>query len=300
MMDKIKAFVRFSRPHTVVGTTLSISGLWVIANSLQAGAAWDLSMLTFTLVSCLGANIYIVGLNQLTDMAIDRVNKPYLPLASGAFTITQGWILIGISLLLALALAHWLGPYLMWTVGLSLFLGTIYSMPPFRLKRFPFWAAFCIIAVRGMIVNILLFLHFQHTMGAPPHLPLVIWLLVGLMFTYGLVIALFKDMPDTEGDRLYAIETFSLQWGVEQVFFRGGLLLALALLSVVVLAVFVDLQVNVAFFILAHLVFLGLLYRASGRVNLGDKGDMTRFYQFVWRLFFMEYVVFALSAALPH
>ena len=30
------------------------------------------------------ANVYIVGLNQLSDIEIDRVNKPELPLASGA------------------------------------------------------------------------------------------------------------------------------------------------------------------------------------------------------------------------
>jgi homogentisate phytyltransferase/homogentisate geranylgeranyltransferase len=32
-------------------------------------------------------------------------------------------------------------------------LGTVYSVPPFRLKRFPVLAAFCIIAVRGSIVS---------------------------------------------------------------------------------------------------------------------------------------------------
>lgn len=41
------------------------------------------------LVPALLMNIAIVGLNQLTDVEIDRVNKPYLPLASGELTMQQ-------------------------------------------------------------------------------------------------------------------------------------------------------------------------------------------------------------------
>ncbi len=41
------------------------------------------------LLPALLMNIAIVGLNQLTDVEIDRVNKPYLPLASGELTIPQ-------------------------------------------------------------------------------------------------------------------------------------------------------------------------------------------------------------------
>lgn len=36
----------------------------------------------------------------------------------------------------------------------SVALGTSYSLPPLRLKRFPFLAAFCIIAVRGALVRL--------------------------------------------------------------------------------------------------------------------------------------------------
>ncbi len=45
--------------------------------------------LTQALVSALLMNVCIVGLNQLYDVEIDRVNKPYLPLASGEMTMRQ-------------------------------------------------------------------------------------------------------------------------------------------------------------------------------------------------------------------
>lgn len=34
-------------------------------------------------------NVSIVGLNQLYDVEIDKINKPYLPLASGEMTQSQ-------------------------------------------------------------------------------------------------------------------------------------------------------------------------------------------------------------------
>ena len=43
------------------------------------------------LVPALLMNICIVGLNQLYDIDIDRVNKPYLPLASGELSEQQVW-----------------------------------------------------------------------------------------------------------------------------------------------------------------------------------------------------------------
>lgn len=41
------------------------------------------------LASALLMNVCIVGLNQLYDVEIDKVNKPYLPLASGEMTMRQ-------------------------------------------------------------------------------------------------------------------------------------------------------------------------------------------------------------------
>ena len=86
-------------------------------------------------------NLYITGLNQVTDIEIDRINKPYLPLASGKLSKTTGiWIVLAS---LAMSLVNYKN--MEWPLQLTLlgsaFLGTIYSLPPFRLKRFPLLAA---------------------------------------------------------------------------------------------------------------------------------------------------------------
>jgi homogentisate phytyltransferase/homogentisate geranylgeranyltransferase len=295
MMAFIKNFIRFSRLHTVIGTTLSISALYVLALSYSGFESWYPGLYFWSLLSCLGANIYIVGLNQITDVDIDRINKPYLPLASGAFSMRTGYHLITISVIISLVIAVLMGRFLLLTVLLSLALGTAYSLPPVRLKRFYFWAAFCIIAVRGLIVNLLLFLHFHSTINGTEQIPPTIWLLTTVIFVYSIVIAWFKDMPDTEGDRRYRIRTLTLRLGTGRVFAIGNALMATLFAVLIILPFQVSLQVHAPFFSLAHFSFLFSLWRASRRVDLRRRDSLFQYYQFIWKLFFLEYVTFAVA-----
>ncbi|KAL4294396.1 hypothetical protein AHAS_Ahas18G0223900 [Arachis hypogaea] len=49
-------------------------------------------------------HMYIVGVNQLADLEIDKINKPYLPLASGVYSFRNGVILVTSFLLTVLSL----------------------------------------------------------------------------------------------------------------------------------------------------------------------------------------------------
>lgn len=292
-MNFLINFIRFSRLHTVIGTTLSILALYLLALSYSDYQNLHLPELFLTLASCLGANIYIVGLNQATDVEIDRINKPYLPLASGFFSMRTGYIIIVISVLLSLAIAFYIGKYLLLTVLLSLALGTAYSLPPFRLKRFTFWAAFCIIAVRGLIVNLLLFLNFHFIINGREDIPPAIWLLTGTIFIYSIVIAWFKDIPDMEGDRQYEIRTLSLRIGARRVFLIGNVLISLVYALLAISPFLLDFELNGIVFAGAHLLLLAMLWIANKRVDLQRKVTVQRYYQFIWALFFMEYITFA-------
>jgi homogentisate phytyltransferase / homogentisate geranylgeranyltransferase len=223
------AFWKFSRPHTIVGTGLSVLGLALMASALQEGnTAYPPFLVVLTLLACWCGNVYIVGLNQLEDVEIDRVNKPHLPLASGEFTRGMGRSIVIFTGLLALTLSAVLGKFLMITVWSSLLIGTAYSLPPIRLKRFPVWASLCIFSVRGAIVNLGLFLHFKMHLGAAeqrqvlgvglPEIPAIVWVLTAFILGFTFAIAIFKDIPDSEGDRRYHISTFTLTLGAAAVF----------------------------------------------------------------------------------
>ena len=303
-MNFLRSFVLFSRPHTVVGTTLSLTTLYLLAAAFTDASLPRLADFGWAWLSCFGANIYIVGLNQLTDIEIDRINKPYLPLASGAFSPALGRALILGALFLSLLIAFHYGGYLQWTVLLSLLLGTMYSLPPFRLKRFHFWAAFCIIAVRGLIVNFLLFLHFHQLINGRTDLPVEIWLLAAFFFCFSIIIAWFKDVPDMEGDRSHRIQTLSIRLGARRVFFIGNALLSVSFLGVIAVALSVPLAVSAGWLVLGNVAFFCLLWLYNARILAQANAPFQhvrdwfpRYYQFIWLLFFGEYLVFALAGA---
>ena len=290
LLAQLFTFWKFSRPHTIIGTSLSVLALYLLAVASDRPESWSFltSSLLPALIACLSGNVYIVGLNQLADVDIDRINKPHLPLASGEFSRSQGWAIVAICGTLAILVALFQGPFLLATVGLSLVIGTAYSLPPLRLKRFPFWASFCILSVRGLIVNLGLFLHFQGGWPIPPQ----VWALTLFILVFSLAIALFKDVPDIEGDRQYNIRTFTLRLGQTAVFNLVRLILTVCYLGLVLAAMLGLPSVNRPFLIASHLAVLATFWLRSLSVDLGDKVAISQFYQFIWKLFFLEYLLF--------
>ena len=138
----MSAFYRFSYPHTWVGTILSVSSrkdpqsstsrhglfsgsvpthsilrIFLVVSYISYKATHEKSIDALNLViveqylialfSALCVNVYIVGINQIFDVEIDRVNKPYLPLASGEWTLEFATYLCAGLLAVGLgALAH--------------------------------------------------------------------------------------------------------------------------------------------------------------------------------------------------
>ena len=156
---------RFTRPHTLVGSALAIPAIHALAapsyNALMSVP--NLVSILYAMLPALLMNLFITGLNQITDVEIDKINKPDLPIAAGDLRIRDAICVVAVALVLSL----WMGvahPTLgsqglnvaLWGSGI---LGTMYSLPPFRLKRFPLLAAFCIVAVRGTIINAGFFAH---------------------------------------------------------------------------------------------------------------------------------------------
>lgn len=145
-------------------------------------------------------NIYIVGLNQLFDIAIDKINKPDLPLASGEFTVPFAVLLVGGCGLasVALGLAFGSTPLLYTLVGSGV-LGTIYStdLPLLRWKRHPVLAGGCILVVRGLIVQIGFYSHIQAVIpgiAASWYQSPVILFSMAFITIFSIVIALFKGL----------------------------------------------------------------------------------------------------------
>lgn len=223
----IEIIWKFTRPHTIIGSSVSIISLYLYSIPVSlwsSNLVW--SSIIMAAIPSLFMNLYITGLNQVFDVQIDEVNKPYLPMASKELSKPAGIAIVLISLLLSYLttdLSQW--PLVMTLVG-SWFFGTIYSVPPFRLKRFPLLAALCILVVRGFLINIGFFLHAKiQVLGLSiPNLVRGIKsfpesVLVSLFFVvFGIVIAFLKDVPDIEGDEKFNIPSLSVQYGAKSIF----------------------------------------------------------------------------------
>jgi homogentisate phytyltransferase / homogentisate geranylgeranyltransferase len=296
-MTWIKSLWKFSRPHTIIGTSLSVLALYFIslATTSNTVTAINLEQMFAVWLACLCGNIYIVGLNQICDVEIDKINKPNLPLASGDFTPKQGKLIVTFTGILALLIAGLSGTWLFTTVVVSLIIGTAYSLPPIRLKQFPFWAAFCILTVRGIIVNIGLFLHYGDKLDGRETLNPYVWTLTGFILLFTIAIAIFKDVPDLEGDKQYNINTFTLVIGKPAVFNLSRWVITVCYFGMIGAGFFWLTSLNVSFFIVSHLVLLGLLWWRSSDVDLNEKTAITDFYQFIWKLFFLEYLLFPIA-----
>jgi homogentisate phytyltransferase/homogentisate geranylgeranyltransferase len=304
----------FSRPHTIWGTLLSVIALGVLAfvlppaSPLAAGIdpLRCMSMVAAALVPALAANVAIVGLNQLTDVAIDRINKPQLPLASGRFRQRQGRSIVAGAAVLALLLAAVQGPVLFATVIVAMAIGTAYSCRPLRLKRFPFWAALCIVGVRGAVVNVGFFSHFRASFSpaAPANvrgvgliLPPEVIALSAFVVIFSLAIALFKDIPDLRGDRQHQIFTLSVRLGPDVVFRLCRWIITASYGLMIVLALSGALpSIHRGFLALSQLLLLIVMWIRSFSVDVRRDEQTKAFYQLIWKLFFLEYLLFPASS----
>jgi homogentisate phytyltransferase / homogentisate geranylgeranyltransferase len=304
-MSFLSSLWQFSRPHTIIGTTLSVIALYLIAiatNNIPINtilSANHLQLIFAAWLACICGNIYIVGLNQLYDIEIDRVNKPHLPLASGEFSIQQGKWIIGITGILAIAIAAICSPWLLATVVISIILGTAYSAPPIRLKRFSLMAAFCILAVRGFVVNVGLFTYFNQSLTQVLSFPPIVWIITLFILVFTIAIAIFKDVPDMAGDQKFQIQTFTISWGKPAILNITRWVISIAYLSMIAAGIWLLPTVNTAFLVSFHSVLLGLLWWRSQDIDLEDQQAIASFYQFIWKLFFLEYLLFPLACFIP-
>ncbi|KAI7735415.1 hypothetical protein M8C21_033016 [Ambrosia artemisiifolia] len=150
------AFWRFLRPHTIRGTALGSVSL--VSRALLENPdliRWSLLFKAFSgLIALICGNGYIVGINQIYDIGIDKVNKPYLPIAAGDLSVQSAWILVlSFAIVGVVIVALNFGQFITSLYCFGLFLGTIYSVPPLRMKRFPVVAFLIIATVRGFLLN---------------------------------------------------------------------------------------------------------------------------------------------------
>lgn len=238
-------------------------------------------------------NVAIVGINQVYDKKLDRVNKPYLPMASGAFSSDMALSVIAVSTTASFMIGVWSGSSaLMWALVISLLLGIVYSVdaPGLRWKKSPFLAATCVLFVRAVIVQLGFFAHALGRELTDFNFPINLWCAIGFMTVYGIVIALFKDLPDMEGDMKQNVRTLSVRLGPSFVFNLCLALLSVAYGTAVFMSVAHAPTMMSRVVGAVHSMVIVTLLAASRRVDVASSDSLYDYYiRFIWKAFYLEY-----------
>ena len=81
-------------------------------------------------------------------------------------------------------------------------LGAAYSVPPIRTKRNPIAAGLTIATVRGFLLNFGVYYAVRDAIGAPFTWSPKVSFIARFMTVFATVIAVTKDLPDVEGDKV--------------------------------------------------------------------------------------------------
>lgn len=276
---------KFSRPHTIIGSIVSIVVLFL----LQGGRLSEHLMFLFaTLLSALGCNICITGLNQIIDVELDKINKPNLPIASGELDMETAKKIVFIAGMIALvvsALLHWV---LFLLILVILLLGIAYSVPPIQFKKHHLPAALSITIVRGVLVNIGMAVHFAGLIHGNFVIQPVIYPLTLFISAFSLAIAWYKDLPDRTGDAHFGYKTFPLLYSPKLALYLG----AVIVLSAYAYCIFWCFKASEQLLLYSLIALsIGFLSQVLA-VRLNELASIKRFYQLFWVFFFATYLSF--------
>ncbi len=282
---------RFSRPHTIIGTAISIAVLYLLSGGDFTHVYWRFWV---TLASALLCNVYITGYNQIVDIQIDKINKPYLPIASGELSIYKAKYVVWGSLLLSLLLGWSVSLFLGILVCVIAILGFFYSWKKVYFKRHHSTAALAITLVRGWLINLGFYIHFVNNGAHWPEIPVEIWLLVMFTTLFSLSIAWYKDIPDMEGDASAGIGSLVLKTGVVKTYKAGLYAVGTGYVAGAFAPFLFDFWLVKGSVICLGHAMLGLAFLSiSGRVSLDDVVSVRKYYKTFWLFFFLEYLLFA-------
>lgn len=299
-MNALLTLWKFSRPHTIIGSVISILTLYYIVCEKQK--TQSISYLAIALSIGVTCNLFIVGKNQIADVNIDKINKPYLPIPSNILSLQLAKYIVIIALLISLGLALYISPYLFGIITLATTIGWAYSMPPFYLKQHHVTAAIAITVVRGVLLNAGGFLVFNYLINNSLEMPENVLILTLFIIVFSIVISWFKDLPDIEGDAQYNIKSFAIIFSPRFVLITGNLLVSMAYIFTIAVK-FAELflsnvetfETKVLFY--GHIILLILFLCNAVTIKLREHSSIKIFYKRFWWIFFAEYGLYLLAYA---
>lgn len=225
-----KTAVRLTRPFTLLPPLVGILSGAVCAFESVHNASRRVTpeLLSAVALGALCASLLNAAsnvLNQITDLDVDRINKPDRPLVTGGTTIRSAWGLTAVLYVLAMVPTWWIvvpavpglsarataplashQAFFLYLAGLVATL--VYSVPAFgRTKRLGVWANVTIAVPRGTLLKVAGWTLVASAGSAEP------WTIGAFFGIFLLGASSTKDFSDAEGDRAGGCETLPVKYG---------------------------------------------------------------------------------------
>lgn len=174
-------------------------------------------------------------------------------------------------------------------------LGAAYSVPPIRTKQNPILAGLTIATVRGFLLNFGVYYAVKNAVGAPFTWSPKVAFIARFMTIFATVIAVTKDLPDTEGDKAYNIDTFATKVGVAKIANGATACLLLNYLQAILTGVLSPARTfrNIPM-IGGHLALASVLIYRFRQLDTASMPSIKKYYKHIWDLFYLEYALYTI------
>ncbi len=229
-MKSLRPYWTFARPFTLVPPMVGIFSGSLIGYG-ASHARLDLPRVALAVAAAAVLNAASNGLNQIYDLANDRVNKPHRPLPSGRMTLREAWTFVGVAYAAALAMVAVVNRQTFVIYIVAALATVAYSAPPLRLKRHAVGSNLVIALVRGELLKVAGWAAVSTVLSSVEP-----WYIGFIYFVFLLGATTTKDFADIEGDRAAGCQTLPVKYGaawsaraISPAFFLPWLLLPLGL-----------------------------------------------------------------------
>jgi 4-hydroxybenzoate polyprenyltransferase len=211
----VRPWVDLVRPFTLLPPAIGmVSGALSAWGAGRAAASGGRAVLLVAIGSLMASTLNAASnvLNQVHDLALDRVNKPERPIPAGLVSVGAARIYAAALYAAAIVLAFLATPAgvpeVGWIVVFTAVLTWAYSAPPFRARN-SWWLGPLVIAVpRGLLLKVA-----GWGTLAPVLSDREPWVLGSIFFFFVLGAAPTKDFSDVEGDRAGGSVSLPIRFG---------------------------------------------------------------------------------------